>query len=96
MIGLSTSASISFGMAFVAGRKRVPKPAAGKTALRTLVFIQGSPSSGMEFRIGSNIVRNQFDRGFDQGKIARGQVLRRFDGVIARASRLQAERGARF
>src|SRR5215471_7131914 len=36
MIGLSTSGSISFGCAFVAGRKRVPRPAAGKTALRIL------------------------------------------------------------
>src|SRR5581483_8449460 len=35
MIGLSTSGSISFGCAFVAGRKRVPRPAAGNTALRT-------------------------------------------------------------
>ena len=33
--GLSTRGSISFGCAFVAGRKRVPQPAAGKTALRT-------------------------------------------------------------
>src|ERR1700735_68732 len=32
--GLSTSGSISFGVALVAGRKRVPKPAAGITALR--------------------------------------------------------------
>ena len=31
--GLSTSDSISLGIAFVAGRKRVPKPAAGMTAL---------------------------------------------------------------
>src|SRR6476620_839637 len=38
MMGLSTSGSISFGCAFVAGRNRVPKPAAGKTALRTIVF----------------------------------------------------------
>src|SRR5262249_58088101 len=37
MIGLSTSGSISFGCAFVAGRKRVPSPAAGKIALRTAV-----------------------------------------------------------
>src|SRR5437660_12603578 len=36
MIGLSTSGSISFGCALVAGRKRVPSPAAGRTALRTL------------------------------------------------------------
>src|ERR1700690_4646616 len=33
--GLSTSGSISFGWALVAGRRRVPQPAAGKTALRT-------------------------------------------------------------
>ena len=33
--GLSTSGSISLGWALVAGRKRVPQPAAGKTALRT-------------------------------------------------------------
>src|SRR5438309_6097007 len=36
MSGLSTSGSISFGDALVAGKKRVPRPAAGKTALRTL------------------------------------------------------------
>src|SRR5487761_1988548 len=35
MTGLSTSGSISLGWALVAGRKRVPHPAAGKTALRT-------------------------------------------------------------
>jgi hypothetical protein len=39
MIGLSTSASISLGIDFVAGKKRVPKPAAGKIALRTLVCV---------------------------------------------------------
>src|SRR6266508_3683824 len=39
MIGLSTSTSISFGWAFVAGRKRVPSPAAGKTALRIGPFM---------------------------------------------------------
>src|SRR5579884_4430119 len=32
--GLSTTGSISFGVAFVAGRNRVPRPAAGMTALR--------------------------------------------------------------
>src|SRR6185295_16382055 len=39
--GLSTSGNISFGDALVAGRKRVPKPAAGKTALRTFCGIPG-------------------------------------------------------
>src|SRR5271163_674244 len=37
--GLSTSGSISFGWALVAGRNRVPSPAAGKTAFRTLEII---------------------------------------------------------
>jgi hypothetical protein len=35
MAGASTTGSISFGIALVAGRKRVPRPAAGITALRT-------------------------------------------------------------
>src|SRR6266566_2033923 len=32
--GLSTTGSISLGLALVAGRKRVPRPATGKTAVR--------------------------------------------------------------
>ena len=36
MAGLSTTGSISFGCALVAGRNRVPRPAAGMTALVTL------------------------------------------------------------
>src|SRR5450631_333514 len=42
MMGLSTIGSISLGIAFVAGRNRVPSPAAGKTALRTLAGIASS------------------------------------------------------
>src|SRR5690606_40105807 len=34
MRGRSTTGSISLGIALVAGRKRVPRPATGKTALR--------------------------------------------------------------
>src|SRR5438309_8924199 len=41
MMGLSTSGSISFGCALVAGRKRVPNPAAGNTALRTFGWLIG-------------------------------------------------------
>src|SRR4051794_32345971 len=41
MIGLSTSGSISLGWALVAGRKRVPHPAAGKTAFRTRIEPHG-------------------------------------------------------
>ena len=36
MAGLSTIGSISFGIDLVAGKKRVPRPAAGITALNTL------------------------------------------------------------
>src|SRR5271166_4048927 len=39
MRGLSTSGSISLGCALVAGRNRVPRPAAGKTAFRTFAII---------------------------------------------------------
>src|SRR5476651_1095181 len=35
MAGLSTTGSISFGVALVAGRKRVPRPATGTTAFVT-------------------------------------------------------------
>ena len=41
MIGLSMRGSISFGCALVAGRNRVPHPAAGKTALRTRIEPHG-------------------------------------------------------
>src|SRR5438045_5706904 len=40
MMGLSTMGSISLGCALVAGRKRVPRPAAGKTALQTFIGIE--------------------------------------------------------
>src|SRR5579883_1053976 len=36
--GLSTTGSISFGLALVAGRNRVPRPATGKTAVRMTDF----------------------------------------------------------
>src|SRR4051812_49497598 len=35
--GLSTMVSISLGIALVAGRTRVPRPATGKTALRIFI-----------------------------------------------------------
>src|SRR5215218_1413394 len=44
--GLSTSGSISFGCALVAGRNRVPQPAAGKTALRTRIEPHGKVGPG--------------------------------------------------
>ena len=38
IVGLSTTGTISLGMALEAGRKRVPRPAAGITAVRTDVM----------------------------------------------------------
>src|SRR5438093_13473781 len=37
MTGLSTIGNISLGIALVAGRNRVPRPAAGITAVRTVI-----------------------------------------------------------
>ena len=45
MVGLSTMGSISFGMAFVAGRNRVPNPAAGMTAFLMCFIV--TPFPGM-------------------------------------------------
>ena len=39
--GLSTIGSISFGLALVTGRKRLPSPATGKTALLILPNAMG-------------------------------------------------------
>src|SRR5690349_14151228 len=46
MIGLSTRTSISLGCALVAGRKREPSPAAGKTALRIGPFMAAMVALG--------------------------------------------------
>src|SRR6185312_11682554 len=46
----STTGSISFGTALVAGRNRVPRPATGKTALRTGLLITLSFGSGQAGR----------------------------------------------
>jgi hypothetical protein len=39
MSGLSTTGSISFGLALVTGRNRVPRPATGNTAVLTALFV---------------------------------------------------------
>src|SRR5687767_12352126 len=46
MAGLSTTGSISFGCALVAGRNRVPSPAAGMTAFLTFTRPSSPPTSG--------------------------------------------------
>src|ERR1700751_466564 len=51
MAGLSTTGSISLGVAFVAGRNRVPRPAAGTTALVTAVVVLAAPESTMRLSV---------------------------------------------
>ena len=46
--GRSTTGSISFGIALVAGRKRVPRPATGKMALRMWVMRNSSVFGGVD------------------------------------------------
>jgi hypothetical protein len=48
MAGRSTTGNISFGIALVAGRKQIPNPAAGMTALvMHFPVVIGEPSKGM-------------------------------------------------
>ncbi|WP_338642237.1 hypothetical protein [Burkholderia pyrrocinia] len=47
MSGLSTTGSISFGLALVAGKNRVPRPATGNTAFVTFNMISDSIRSGL-------------------------------------------------
>src|SRR6266850_2321202 len=75
--GLSTTGSISFGLALVAGRKRVPRPATGNTAVlisgfmadsipdrpaRTLVHALPQVLAGLEVRHVLAIQRHGFTR----------------------------------
>src|SRR5438874_2926880 len=57
MSGRSTTVSISLGIALVAGRKRVPRPATGNTALRTFFIM--SPKAGPA---GASAGRRKFER----------------------------------
>src|ERR1051326_8626251 len=52
MIGRSTTVSISLGMALVAGRNRVPRPATGNTALR-IGGMSGKPESSLRWAGGA-------------------------------------------
>src|SRR2546427_3975541 len=70
IIGLSTSGSISFGCALVAGRNRVPSPAAGKTPLRTFTTRSYSgapvPQKDEHHHEGDDAGRRSHDRRADQ------------------------------
>ena len=61
IVGLSTRGSISLGCALVAGRNRVPSPAAGKTALRTLIddSYPAAPIGGQCCRSNASLMRRR-------------------------------------
>src|SRR5438045_416019 len=59
MSGLSTTGSISLGLALVTGRKRVPSPATGNTALVTLEMAIAIPAW---WRIRASCARPAFAR----------------------------------
>src|SRR5437879_3005700 len=71
MIGLSTSGSISLGWALVAGRNRVPRPATGNTALRTMdvtltIVAEARPAREYTMKteapvLDSNYIRDQLE-----------------------------------
>src|SRR3990172_2983197 len=62
IVGLSTIGNISLGWALVAGRKRVPSPAAGNTAFRIVIASPLAVSSGK-----SGHAREALDLHVDQG-----------------------------
>src|SRR5262249_41690996 len=73
MTGLSTRTSISFGCALVAGRKRVPRPAAGKIALRMIASMRAIVSQLQSLR--TTAETELFRRHFP----ARTRVVKRAD-----------------
>src|ERR1700676_2285970 len=82
MRGLSTSGSISLGCALVAGRNRVPSPAAGKTALRTfgiMGLVSRSSFIVSLLEIAKQVGRCQLERVI--GKTEGGNILQSQMGV---------------
>src|SRR5687767_37511 len=82
MTGLSTRTSISFGCALVAGRNRVPRPAAGKTALRIARRIQSSYPSYNDRLNGRSGLSARGSRGAADGA---AEARRQPDGGARRA-----------
>src|SRR5579872_7553810 len=86
-MGLSTNGSISLGCALVAGKKRVPNPAAGNTALRTRIEIiipvwtAIVTASGFRCDLGAGrLFQNRPDRAHDL--LGCGSRKREFQGAI--------------
>src|SRR3546814_18964073 len=76
MSGLSTTGSISLGIALVAGRKRVPSPPTGTTALRMVpVMKRYLPRGGQDCCEGSRVVLPQGNRGEDRKSVGSGKSV---------------------
>src|SRR5713101_7027763 len=73
--GLSTMVSISLGIALVAGRTRVPRPATGKTALR--IFMGLSRCLLRERAEGAFRFRNRFAAGNKEGCMVLRRIVKR-------------------
>src|SRR5208283_4440696 len=93
-IGRSTTVNISLGTALVAGRKRVPRPATGRTALRIGLFMNvhplRSPGRALD-RSGENLLSlNRSGCGSPCGRVRAGH-----DNAVAQrmtcGTRSQAE-----
>src|SRR5665811_1763118 len=80
MAGLSTTGSISFGVALVAGRKRVPRPAAGITALVTAPR-EGTDAVGCSVEV---MVPTLVGRSLAQYDLVTSQTLGPVDGAVRR------------
>src|SRR5262249_31967572 len=68
--GLSTTGSISLGMALVAGKNRTPRPPTGKIALRTVLTIMSCLGVARERRCIATVA-SPLQRGAARGALAR-------------------------
>src|SRR4030088_3155735 len=75
--GLSTTGSISLGLALVTGRKRVPRPATGNTALVTLAIAIGILVACRKVPNGISIGRH-----WELGKAERAQSVSSLDSSV--------------
>src|SRR5947208_15509513 len=95
--GLSTTGSISFGMAFVTGRKRVPSPATGNTALRTrfdIELLYHKRPAVVSERIAIDGVRERCPRRRHRAKVCKPYLT--VKRLLRRPANVTVSRGARF
>ena len=95
--GLSTTGSISFGWLLVTGRNRVPSPAAGITALVTVLIagtLRRSPSAPSAAVVGGVAARRRLRRAGSIRSSSPRTSRRRFEPCRATTSTATAARSA--